>query len=161
MPTTTTGLVYPDDTGHTRLWEHLQALAESVHDALGGDGWVDYPAEIRTAGGASAAPGTSVVWARFRKVGRTVWVQGEGSTTTLVNNASVMLPTAAGTPARRVMQAGQLRCYGTGPPSDQNGCALMSADLTHVILHADTGGYRGLPAGHTLRWNLVYEVTSA
>lgn len=34
MPTTPSGIVYPDSTGHTRLWEHLQALAESVESAL-------------------------------------------------------------------------------------------------------------------------------
>lgn len=30
MPTTGRGYVYPSSAGHTRLWEHLQALAESV-----------------------------------------------------------------------------------------------------------------------------------
>lgn len=30
MPETTDGKVYPDATGHVRLWEHLQALAEST-----------------------------------------------------------------------------------------------------------------------------------
>lgn len=30
MPTTERGLVYPDSAGHTRLWDHLQALADSV-----------------------------------------------------------------------------------------------------------------------------------
>lgn len=30
MPTTADGIVYPTSGGHTRLWEHLQALAESV-----------------------------------------------------------------------------------------------------------------------------------
>lgn len=29
MPNTVDGKVYPDSSGHTRLWEHLQALAES------------------------------------------------------------------------------------------------------------------------------------
>lgn len=34
MPTTPRGLLYPDSSGHTRIWEHLQALAESADDTL-------------------------------------------------------------------------------------------------------------------------------
>ncbi len=30
MPTTPKGFVYPDQTGHTRIWDHLSALALSV-----------------------------------------------------------------------------------------------------------------------------------
>lgn len=37
MPTTASGIVYPDSDAHTRLWEHFQTLAESVDDALGAD----------------------------------------------------------------------------------------------------------------------------
>ena len=33
MPATSEGITYPDSSGHTRLWEHLQQLAEDV-DAL-------------------------------------------------------------------------------------------------------------------------------
>ncbi len=32
MPTTSLGLTYPASTGHTRLWEHLQTLAQNVND---------------------------------------------------------------------------------------------------------------------------------
>ena len=35
MPQTTQGLTYPDSSGHTRLWEHLQQLAEDVDDLIG------------------------------------------------------------------------------------------------------------------------------
>lgn len=34
MPNTPRGLVYPDAGGHTRLWEHLQTLAETTDGAL-------------------------------------------------------------------------------------------------------------------------------
>lgn len=34
MPTTERGLTYPDSTGHTRLWEHLQTLAQNAEAAL-------------------------------------------------------------------------------------------------------------------------------
>lgn len=34
MPETPSGIVYPDASSHTRLWEHLQALAESAEAAF-------------------------------------------------------------------------------------------------------------------------------
>ena len=35
MPTTPEGIVYPDSSGHTRLWEHFQTLADSIDTLLG------------------------------------------------------------------------------------------------------------------------------
>jgi len=35
MPETPNGIIYPDASAHTRLWEHFQALADSVDTALG------------------------------------------------------------------------------------------------------------------------------
>ena len=35
MPQTPEGLTYPDSSGHTRLWEHFQQLAEDVDDLVG------------------------------------------------------------------------------------------------------------------------------
>lgn len=34
MPNTARGLTYPDSSGHTRLWEHLQELADDVEAML-------------------------------------------------------------------------------------------------------------------------------
>ncbi len=34
MPSTPRGITYPDSAAHTRLWEHLQTLAQSVDAAL-------------------------------------------------------------------------------------------------------------------------------
>jgi len=34
MPTTARGIIYPDSSGHTRLWEHLQDLATTTDDAI-------------------------------------------------------------------------------------------------------------------------------
>lgn len=31
MPSTSLGIPYPDSTGHTRMWEHLQNLAAAVN----------------------------------------------------------------------------------------------------------------------------------
>lgn len=49
MPTTPKGIVYPDSSGHTRLWEHLQALAETADAAV----------EEATPGGLSSYRSTS------------------------------------------------------------------------------------------------------
>lgn len=37
MPTTPKGIVYPDQTGHTRIWEHLQTLGTGVDGLLMGN----------------------------------------------------------------------------------------------------------------------------
>lgn len=34
MPATARGITYPDDAGHTRLWDHLQTVAETTDAAL-------------------------------------------------------------------------------------------------------------------------------
>ena len=47
MGTTEKGIVYPDSTSHTRIWEHFQAQAESVDAALD---------EITAGGGSVAEP---------------------------------------------------------------------------------------------------------
>lgn len=41
MGTTAHGLVYPDSTGHARIWEHMQTLAQGVDDkALSQRGYI-------------------------------------------------------------------------------------------------------------------------
>jgi len=49
MPTTPLGITYPQSTDHTRLWEHLQALAESVDTLLTGQPTVRKATEVLTA----------------------------------------------------------------------------------------------------------------
>lgn len=34
MPETALGIITPDSSGHTRLWDHLQTLAETTDDAI-------------------------------------------------------------------------------------------------------------------------------
>lgn len=57
MATTPRGLIYPAETGHTRLWEHLQNLAESADAGL--DDVVDAlaPAGVRVYASAAARAG--------------------------------------------------------------------------------------------------------
>ncbi|MEV7263965.1 hypothetical protein AB0N38_10480 [Micromonospora aurantiaca] len=40
MPDTPLGITYPGSTGHTRLWEHFQTLAEDVDALLARKGWI-------------------------------------------------------------------------------------------------------------------------
>jgi len=55
MPTTATGIVYPDDQGHTRLWEHFQALAETTDTAIANtesaSPWTSLPSPALATGG--------------------------------------------------------------------------------------------------------------
>ena len=71
MPTTASGIVYPDSTDHTRLWEHFEALADSTETAIT-DTWATYaPALV----GFSLAAGAEH---RYSRRGKTVRVQGAG-----------------------------------------------------------------------------------
>jgi hypothetical protein len=40
MPTSPRGIVYPDSSGHTRIWDHLHDMATSIDAALPGQ-WVN------------------------------------------------------------------------------------------------------------------------
>ena len=51
MPDTTLGITYPDAAAHTRIWEHMQALAEDVDGLLA--------AIPKVAGGLVTASGSS------------------------------------------------------------------------------------------------------
>lgn len=65
MPQTPLGLTYPDDQGHTRLWEHFQTLAESV-DAL----FATYEQTV-------SSPWAYSYPIRYFRIGTVCWVQGE------------------------------------------------------------------------------------
>lgn len=120
--------------------------------------WTDYVTTIRTDSGSGAAPGTSIQYSRYMKIGKTVFVMGEGSTTQLVTGASVMLPTAAGVPTRRFLMAGQFAIYGTGVSSSQLGIARMTSASDRVLGVTSTNAFVDAPANSSLQWSLCYEV---
>jgi hypothetical protein len=72
MPTTPRGLTYPDDSGHVRMWEHIQQLAEDVDDEfdalLTDTGWT----AITLAAGI-----VSVITPQYKKVGGQVFLRGQ------------------------------------------------------------------------------------
>lgn len=92
MPNTTRGITYPDSGAHTRLWEHLQALATTADSA------------ITAAINAAAQPDTSVAipyasgWKasgsgtalRVRKIGKLCHIAGT------ITNTGNSIPVNAG-----------------------------------------------------------------
>ena len=122
--------------------------------------WTDYTSSVRTDVGSSAAAGTTVQVARFMNIGNTVWAYGEATATSLVNNASVMLPAAAGTPKRRFLNCGTMivtEGSGTANPA-QLGIARMTTGLDRVLTITDTNAFCDAPAGSSIQWNVCYEV---
>jgi hypothetical protein len=88
MPETPRGIIYPESDAHTRLWEHLQNLADSVDDAIADaaaaaalpdSGWtaVPYASGWRTSGTSNVA---------VRKIGKIVYMRG------LVTNTAGSIP---------------------------------------------------------------------
>lgn len=167
------GFPYPVGTDRVMDGDNaMQALAEQVDAQLyagaaapGSAPGLWLPATgtvVCTDASLAAQPGTSIVYAKYTKIGRTVFFQGEANTTTLVTPAAcVNLPNGlAGVPRDAQLMCGQMYCFGSAPPTDQSGVATMPAAKDRIRLTAWTSGLRTLPAGHGLRWNVVYETTT-
>ena len=177
MPSTTNhALRYPILGDAPNVPLDLQRLADDVerelneHDttiaanaaAVGTMGvWQPYSAIIcaATTQPAVAAPGSSVSYSRWTKIGNTVFVIGEGNSGTgTISGVSVTLPTEAGTPFRRFLIAGQFWIQGASAPT-QSGVAFMTAALDRVVMTTNTSsGYVDSAASHSIRWSLTYEV---
>ena len=91
MGTTSLGIVYPDSTAHTRIWEHLETLADDVNGLLvtikaAYEGaWSSYtPAWTST--GTAPALGNGTLTGAYERVGNTVSLRAVltlGSTSTV------------------------------------------------------------------------------
>lgn len=119
--------------------------------------WTTYAAQIRVDGAGGAAAGTTVAYSKWTRIGKTVHVIGEGSTTTLVSNVTVLLPTTPGLSPRRTLLAGHLLIFGAAPPT-QSGIARMTTDFLRVQAVTLTNAFVDLPANHSIQWDLTYEV---
>lgn len=169
--TTTHGLPYPIGTDRVMDGDNaMQALAEAVDAAVwagtGAPGppgvWVNVAATttICSATSTSAAPGTTVSWARYMKIGRTVFFKGYGSMAQALTDVAVLLPNvAAGTPTLRDLCTGSMVVVGTSPPS-QSGVASMLSSLDRINPVTLTNAWVDAPAGHTVRWNVCYETAT-
>lgn len=128
-------------------------------NALGPAGvWADYVATIRTDVGAAAAAGTAVTISRWTKIGKTVFVYGEGSAAALVANASFMLPAAAGVPLNRNLLAGSMFIFNAAGSPAQVGVARMTTAKDRVLCVTGTNAFVDAAAGSTIQINVCYEV---
>ena len=98
MPPTPGGIVYPNSSDHTRLWEHMQDLAESVESAALA-AWIPYtPSFVMGAHVQGNADRTGA----YKQIGKTVhfWARIAMGTTSAVGNGafSITLPVNAESP---------------------------------------------------------------
>lgn len=136
----------------------FSAIPQSAVTSLGI--WIDYTTTVRTDVGASAAAGTAVQNAQYMKIGNTVFVSGEATTSALVSNCSIMLPLVAGTPSRRFLDCGSMVITNSsgGANAGQLGIARMTTGLDRVLTITDTNAFCDAPAGSSIQWHLRYEV---
>lgn len=169
---TTHGFPYPVGTDRVMDGDNaIQALAQEIDDQLYGaaGGATDGPGMWLAATGTvlctdaslTAVAGSSVVFAVYMKIGKTVFFMGEANTGgTAATNAAINLPNGlAGVPIRRYNHAGSLIAYGTTTPADQSYGAVMNTAKDRIVLSSVTAGGRALPASHGLRWSVTYEIT--
>jgi hypothetical protein len=139
MPTTPRGIEYPDSSGHTRLWEHLQTLAEDV------DGLVDDLAEPPLA--------------RFYlSANKSIAAGAEVAATTLV--ADLQYPDAAAWPAgadsssRQITRTGIYRVtyqvnYSSGGTAARS-CRIRKSSTNAALSGTIVAFGRGIPGADTL-----------
>ena len=137
----------------------IDATLKAIKDVNDAEGvWHDYAALINSGSGGMAA-GASVSVARWMKIGKTVWVQVEGTCTNAVTNVSITLPnTEAGVPARRVFLAGNFGVFASAAPAQAGHARMSSAAKTHICGVVYSGAFVDAPAGSTVQMNVVYEV---
>lgn len=109
MPDTTLGITYPASTDHTRLWEHMQTMADDVDGLIDTDrdardaAWTSYTPSIVGSSGGTWTAGNATIACAYHRLGRRVRIQGRitfGSTTVvsgLTGSFRVSLP--SGVPA--------------------------------------------------------------
>lgn len=156
MPETPHGIVYPDSSGHTRLWEHLETLATSVDDAIGSDEWQTFtPALYTSSAPTTPVPSTPGV-SEFRIVGRNLCIaHGEVTATGAVVSALVDLPYPM---KARQIAIGSCGAWGAGAPADQTFQAYAFNTTQLVVAVAPTQAYRNLAAGNIVRYHVMYHV---
>lgn len=71
MPTTASGIIYPDSSGHNRLWEHLESLATSADTAIGASSRFVAEDERQTSSGTVTTTETVVQFVTFTSTSTT------------------------------------------------------------------------------------------
>ena len=154
MPTTSRGYVYPASTDHTRLWEHLQNLANSVNtdvtNLLGA--WTAY---VPVLGGTSWAIGNGSTLGRYKLLGKTCFFRAQvtiGSTTTKGTGgtqATVSLPVAAHASMEQQCSGSYLDVSG---PARGSVIGLILAGNNFASMYAGGAIGTGLVAAQPITW---------
>jgi hypothetical protein len=148
MPTTPGGIVYPNSSDHTRIWEHLQDLAESIDASRE---WEDYSPSLV----GMVSPASLV--ARYQQIGKTITfylqaIAGAGSSFPAVTwSFNLPAPVRGGT---MPSFAGELFdvAAGLSVPATTS----RSTDLTQIMLTTPTaagGAQRLVSSTVPFSWN--------
>lgn len=147
MPATPRGITYPDGTGHTRLWEHLQAVADTADTAIGAAAaaveaaaWTTYTPSL-TAATTNPVLGNGSIAGRYVKGGRLCLCEIQvlwGSTSTYGSGVYAFgLPPFAAAVTEE-WAGGALVFNGTSSRRALH--AIIAASGTQVNLINDAGG---------------------
>lgn len=169
--TTTHGLPYPVGTDRVMDGDNaMQALAEAVDAQLyAGTGAPGAPGMWANATGVvvctnsslTAAPGTAINFARYMKLGRTVFFQGEATITTAVVQGAIALPNSvAGVPLNRQYACGTFQVAGASAPTTQTGVGFMNSAKDRLLVTTLAAALLDMPASTQVRWSVLYETTT-
>ena len=161
--TPTYALPYPELTDVANVPADTRELAERVEAVLGptvplGSG-VNCAAEVRFCTDASTAANTgqSIAYARYTKIGKTVWLNVQGVVgSAIVVNFALLLPPSAGVAAYRAV--GPPIGVASAPVDDMRGGTVLTADLTRIVSYNSNAAVSDSSAGMTVRFSLMYEV---
>ena len=136
MPDTPLGIPYPASTGHTRLWEHLQGMADEL-DALLTDikadyegAWGSYTPVWSGTGASGPSLGNGTITGHYKRVGNTVFVRvvltlGSTSSAGTGTVYRISLPVAA-----KVGSLLDVFCVGTSGAPYSGNSRIVSASTT-------------------------------
>lgn len=143
-------LAFETDTKRLIRWDGTAWAVISEYDT----GWQDF-APKGYSGGGSTVVSTTLGYARYRMVGKTVTAYAQVTfNAAATGGAAVDLPV----PARdRVVLAGSAGVFGSSTPADQSGAAYMDGSKTKLVLVAYTQGFRDASSGHAFRYHVTYE----
>ena len=137
-------------------------IQSGIMSAINGAGsiWTPYNPTARRTDTNAIVPTSSEV-GRYCVRNRLCICYGSLTLSAAVDNLAITLPVKAYT---RILNAGVLRAYASSAsaiPGDQTGVAriLSGSILDQIVLHAYTGGFRGVSSGASITWNVAYETT--
>lgn len=158
MPTTTTyALRYPALSDAPNVPQNMGNLAADVDTVLTGIGvWTSFtPILYSQTSGTRVAIGKTVTYAKYLKIGKTVWATADVTATAgSTSGVSLSLPFAA--PVRQLV-IGSAAVMGGTPPT-QSGLAYMSGTpFDAVICVTNTSAQNDIVTTQTFRYSVCYE----